>query len=193
MASRDNPIINCACGCGKSLLKYRIRIKEKSSKKYGLRKYICYIERKFINGHNNLWKGKHHTEETKRKLSRIQQGLHRSVETEFKKGDTAKEKNINWKGGITHRNSLIRKSIEYIEWRKDVYKRDNWTCQECKKKTKDIIAHHINLFSEFPDLRFDINNGVTLCRSCHFKLHRKLNKEALCLFQEKAIVGEILV
>jgi len=54
-----------------------------------------------------------------------------------------------------------------MKWRKVVYKRDNWTCQRCFKKGGKIEAHHIKRFSEYPELRVDINNGITLCHNCH--------------------------
>ena len=57
----------------------------------------------------------------------------------------------------------------YKRWRKQVYKRDNNTCQICGSK-KRLEAHHIKRWSEFPQLRFDCNNGVTLCRACHRKI-----------------------
>ena len=82
------------------------------------------------------------------------------------------EKRYNWKGGITSENNRIRQSLEYSIWRREVYKRDGWTCRLCKNKNhKQIIAHHLKLFSEFPELRFAVENGITLCRSCHFKIH----------------------
>ena len=89
-----------------------------------------------------------------------------------------KENHPNWKGGINYKNEKIRHSLKYIIWRNEVYKRDNWTCRICKKKCKerDIVAHHLQLFSEFPELRFDIDNGITLCRSCHFREHSKNKK-----------------
>ncbi len=62
-------------------------------------------------------------------------------------------------------------SIEYKNWRKEVYKRDRWKCQTCGS-TKHIVAHHIKLFSKYPELRFNINNGITLCRQCHVRLHK---------------------
>lgn len=101
-------------------------------------------------------------------------GIHLSPMSEFKKGNNMGENNSNWKGGITPINNKIRKSKEYTRWRNRVYLRDNFTCCHCNKKcdSKNIIAHHIYYFSEIPELRFNINNGVTLCRSCHFKLHQ---------------------
>ena len=82
------------------------------------------------------------------------------------------EKSHFWKGGITEGNQIIRNSFKYAIWRNEIYKRDRWTCRMCGKKCgKDIIAHHLKLFSEFPELRFDVDNGITLCRSCHKKIH----------------------
>ena len=56
----------------------------------------------------------------------------------------------------------------YKEWRKDVLKRDGWRCQylgcNCKKT---LQVHHILKWGEYPALRFNIQNGITLCRKHH--------------------------
>jgi len=83
------------------------------------------------------------------------------------------EKHWNWKGGITDANSKIRRSHKYNVWRKAVYKRDNWTCVKCHKKQKCPIAHHKKSFNDYPKLRFEVSNGITVCRSCHRKIHNK--------------------
>lgn len=60
---------------------------------------------------------------------------------------------------------------EYPElpvWRMQVFTRDNFTCTECGSK-KNIQAHHIQRWAEHPNLRFDIDNGQTLCKKCHSK------------------------
>lgn len=56
----------------------------------------------------------------------------------------------------------------YSAWRLAVYKRDNFTCQmpKCKKK-KGLQAHHIRKWSNASILRYDTNNGITLCKKCH--------------------------
>lgn len=77
----------------------------------------------------------------------------------------------NWQGGISGENNKIRHSLEYFIWRNEVWKRDYWTCRICGYKGKNIIAHHIKLFSEFPELRFSVENGLTLCRECHLEIH----------------------
>lgn len=79
------------------------------------------------------------------------------------------ENHPNWKGGVNDENDTVRKSWEYKEWRQKVYKRDNYTCQCCGKTINDIMvnAHHILNFSDHEDLRFDVDNGITLCEECH--------------------------
>ena len=77
--------------------------------------------------------------------------------------------NPNWQGGITPLNKKIRNSNEMKNWRKAVFKRDNWTCIRCKKHGGNLEADHIRPFALYQNLRFDINNGRTLCIDCHRK------------------------
>jgi 5-methylcytosine-specific restriction endonuclease McrA len=63
----------------------------------------------------------------------------------------------------------IRQSKEYYHWRKQVFKRDNYTCVFCNEKGGRLNADHIKSFAIYPDLRLDINNGRTLCVECHKK------------------------
>lgn len=61
----------------------------------------------------------------------------------------------------------------YNIWRKEVYERDEYTCQCCKKqKSGFLIAHHLDGFKENIELRTDINNGITLCDECHNDFHK---------------------
>ena len=77
----------------------------------------------------------------------------------------------NWKGGISDFQKALRAQPAYEEWRNAVYKRDYWTCQDCNKKVKDIVAHHVFSFKDFPNLRYETDNGITLCRACHKVRH----------------------
>lgn len=72
-----------------------------------------------------------------------------------------------WKGGLTKQSKINRNRSEYLNWRNNVYKRDNYTCKKCMKKGGELQAHHIYNFSEYEELRYDINNGITLCKKCH--------------------------
>ena len=83
----------------------------------------------------------------------------------------------NWAGFSRSIQAMITSSIEYRTWRKSVYERDNWTCQHCKKRGGCLHAHHIKLKSKYPELMFDVSNGLTLCESCHHKVHAKKPKE----------------
>ena len=132
-----------------------------------------------------------HSEETKRKMSkslntwyknnseemkreRIRGIINPSIKTRKKLSEAKTgERSSQWKGGISPLNYEIRQSNEYNEWRNNVYQKDYWHCQICGKHcgNKDIIAHHIKSFSEYPNLRFKISNGITLCRNCHAKIH----------------------
>lgn len=75
----------------------------------------------------------------------------------------------NWKGGVTSENHRIRTSASYTQWRIAVFERDRYTCVWCGQKGGKIEADHIKPFSLYPEFRFDISNGRTLCKSCHRK------------------------
>lgn len=100
--------------------------------------------------------------------------------THFKKGITPwnkgkslprGEKSSNWKGGISKGYRSGYYSPEYKNWRKSVFDRDNYTCVECGFNGSKgyITAHHIKSFSHYPELRYVVDNGLTLCEPCHSK------------------------
>lgn len=62
-----------------------------------------------------------------------------------------------------------RYSVEAIEWRKAVFERDDYTCQDCGVRGTYLEADHIKPWAFFPELRFELSNGRTLCRPCHNK------------------------
>lgn len=53
---------------------------------------------------------------------------------------------------------------------KKVFKRDNYTCQQCNKRGTFLQVDHIKPWSKYKNLRFDINNCRTLCIECHYQL-----------------------
>ena len=84
-------------------------------------------------------------------------------------------KNLKYKG-ITSEEGRLRKIEDYREWRTSIYKRDNYTCQRCFSFGGKLNAHHILYFKKFPIFRFDIDNGITLCKNCHKYIHKIQSK-----------------
>lgn len=115
------------------------------------------------------------------------------------KGKTSFEKNGMWKGGRSHLALRIRLSFEYRMWRTSIFKRDNFTCNECgvrggymhvhhKKSFKKIFDEFLGFYNQFsptddtdtlvrlswsyPEF-WKQDNGITLCRTCHYLIERK--------------------
>ena len=128
------------------------------------RKIGCTLKNKGIHPPSEFWfkkndghgKGRVFSESTKRKMS-----LSRKKYT----GEQAP----GWKGGITPINKLIRSSFKNDEWRKKIFVRDSYKCQICDKLGGKLNANHIKKFADYPELRFEISNGITLCEPCHQK------------------------
>lgn len=149
-----------------------------------------YVKDAVSKAHKNKqspFKGKAHTEETKKMISEKNKGnkyhLGKKHTTETKKliskitrQRTPRGKNHpRWKGG-NERCIRAYNTIGYKAWRKDVFERDNYTCQNCgDNKGHNLIAHHIIPFKECLEiingLEFDIDNGITFCKKCHKLIH----------------------
>lgn len=84
------------------------------------------------------------------------------------------ESSAHWRGGITSEQKTVRSSRVFLEWRKAVFERDNYTCQHCGEKGGYLNAHHIIPFSKDSSLRTDVSNGISLCRKCHNKEHKRI-------------------
>lgn len=71
--------------------------------------------------------------------------------------------------GTTKARITAMGRYEYREWRRQVFERDDYTCQHCKKRGCYLNADHIKPYAKYPELRYDIDNGRTLCVDCHKK------------------------
>lgn len=75
------------------------------------------------------------------------------------------EKHWNWKGGISRGRRGDRK---HLIWCRLVKERDGWACRiKNRECIGGVIAHHILRYSDYRKLRYNINNGITLCRHHH--------------------------
>jgi len=101
------------------------------------------------------------------KLKQLQSVLNNRFRKGKKSPKIAGKNHWNWQEGITPINAKIRNSLENKLWREAVFKRDNFACQICGKTKVYLHSHHIKSWSKYPELRFDISNGLTLCRNCH--------------------------
>ena len=70
-----------------------------------------------------------------------------------------------------------RNNPEYNNWHDEVINRDKGVCQICGGN-KHLHAHHIFSYNQHPDLRVNVDNGITLCQFCHNKYHSYYSKNA---------------
>jgi len=128
----------------------------------------------FKKGHIPWNKGKQLSEKTKKKISEARNGKKHTEKMRKRLSEANKgERGSNWKGGINPINNTIRKGIECRLWREAVFAKDNWTCQKTGIKGCKLVAHHIKNFADYPELRFSINNGITLSEKAHREFHKK--------------------
>lgn len=141
------------------------------SKEWG--RHILEGKKGRTQGRDNHFFGRHHTEETKMVISQAH-----IADPKFRRFG---EDNGNWRGGITCENYQARNTQELKGWRRAVYQRDNYTCQRCgatSSRKHKLNAHHIKTFAEYPELRFEVDNGITFCKGCHKYEHTRRRQQA---------------
>ena len=141
--------------------KLRLGMKNGSKQKEAVREYM---------------KNRVISEETRAKMSMALKGKSRpekiGVKFPYKERPSMSvrmkgDKNPNWKGGKgTERHKLMQQK-EYILWRTAVFVRDDYTCQNCLLRCIELNADHIKPWALYPELRYAIDNGRTLCVDCH--------------------------
>jgi hypothetical protein len=83
----------------------------------------------------------------------------------------------NWQGGITGERLSIMAKAAYKEWRLSVYKKDNYTCLKCNQKGRELNAHHVENYADNKDKVCCVENGATLCATCHILFHKIYGKK----------------
>ena len=89
-------------------------------------------------------------------------------------------KNPRWRSDLTNED---RRNLSYkfrhlqnnpmlVEWRNSVFKRDKFNCQVCGKNG-GVNSHHLFSWGSCKEKRYDTDNGITMCRSCHKKFHEE--------------------
>lgn len=176
-----------SCGCLHKELASQRRKKDLTGKRFG-KLIVLYDTDKRINGHV-LWHCRCDCGNYKDVLSR-----------ELINGDTNScgclydlykgEGHPMWNGGITSLLNKIRHSKRNRKWIKQIFERDNYTCQYCGQVGYELNAHHIKPFSHIieennittlkeahacGELWLE-SNGMTLCGDCHRELHKKIGK-----------------
>ena len=177
----------CLCGCGRKTKFFRGKYNKYI---YGHNGNHYKMGHKFQGSGSHLWKKNHipwnkglnHSEETKKKLSKISKkqknrnilGLKNGWGYWLNKKNPSMEgdKNPNWKNGVSKitkkKRQLDMETVEYVFWRRSVFERDDFTCISCGRRGRGyLVAHHIKSYSLFPNFRYEINNGCTLCMNCH--------------------------
>ncbi len=118
-------------------------------------------------GNAGFWKGKKLSIEARQNMSKAKL-LNPTRYWLGKKCPHAQgENNPGWKGGVHPENLRQRNIMEYHQWRRGVFLRDDFRCLDCGQRGGRLEADHIYPFAFFERLRFDINNGQTLCKDCH--------------------------
>lgn len=123
---------------------------------------------KWLRTHKKFNKGRKHTDATKHKWSEAKKGKRHSVGRRI--AQSARIQGISvkeWSEFATPKADRLRRSLKHRNWRESVFKRDDWTCQSCGRRGHELHPHHIKSKCLYPEIMFDIDNGITLCADCH--------------------------
>jgi hypothetical protein len=96
-------------------------------------------------------------------LSQNKKFCSKNCKDKFQKG----ENSPRWNGGTCSERHAAMSRKEYKLWRTAVFERDNYTCIWCGKRGGNLQADHIKPWALYPELRYAIDNGRTLCVECH--------------------------
>ena len=146
---------------------------------------------------NRSYIGTKASEETRQKQSLAHMGLQNCLGkrwkvAEEKRKSYAKPKGSSsphWRGGINREIHSLN-NPKYREWRTNVFIRDGFRCRMANEdcEGKPIQAHHILRWAEYVELRYEVNNGITLCLA-HHPRKRAEEKRLAPIFRELVSVS----
>ena|SRR3990167_2055543 len=194
---------NCAI-CNKTIIKASNESKKAFVERHKFCSKLCkYVWNSQLNKERGwkppTWpKGKKKplkTLEHRKKLSKYRKGKTYEELYGIEKAQEMKEKlktlkganNPNWKGG-PKTNKALRLSPPHLEWHNLILKRDDYTYQICRiRGGHNLRTNHIKRFVDYPELRLELTNGITICKKCDLKwvLHREPEWESYFNFNLK--------
>ena len=158
--------VTCPCGCGETFSQVGSRGRE--------RRFFspaCSLRVHRVSGGGD---GRRHTTETiavlSEKASRPKPWLRGERNGMFGRTGPA---NPNYKDGSSGERQRLYASSEWRALLRSIRKRDGLRCTSCGRAGGELQVHNILPWAEFPDLRFEPSNLITLCRQCHIDEHRK--------------------
>lgn len=183
--------MKCKCGCGKKIIKkyswytpqyilgHNVKGKirtEAHRKNFSLSRKGHIVTEETRKKIRRALKGRKYimSEMQKRAISETKKGKKFSEEHKKKlsKNHCSKKENYinpNYIDGRSKTVSPGRYGDDWFKIRLLIYKRDNWTCQECRlTMTEAKIPFHVHHIIPFL-ISFDnsLSNLITLCPSCH--------------------------
>lgn len=172
LATLADGSVDCACGCGERHSGYDSRGRPKRFVRRGhnLKGDDNYMATAIV----NPFHGRRHSLKTKAILSEKA-----SIPKPWLRGagngmsGRTGASNPNWKGGVSPERQRLYANAEYRALLTSVRKRDGLRCTKCRTPSGPLHVHHVKSWAEYPELRFDPGNLVTLCKDCHDAEHRK--------------------
>ena len=161
--------------CGKEYQTYISQVKWRGSSYCS---NICKVEHRiknkelFIGKNSPCWKGGKRREKCKECGISISNWTENNLCKSCWGKKNRGKNHSNWKGVKRLRYHHLCWTSNYKKWRENVFKRDNFACQECGKIGGYLFGHHIKFWSKYPKLRYVVSNGVAECEKCHRYIHR---------------------
>ena len=184
---------NCLCSCGKEKLVKTYNLKNGKVQSCGCiptgPKRNSLVGQKFSRltvenfSHSDKWRTSVWDcrcicgNKIKVNSSRLRNGTTKSCGCLKQEKDNLRQgkNNPNYNPSLTIQDRIDRRNLpEYKAWNQEVKKLHLFKCQICKSaKSGEMVSHHLNGYNAFPNERFDIQNGVCLCKKCHKLFHEK--------------------